>query len=258
MAGRRRARRDHELDRRRRDLHPGGRCASAQSTGTGAEPADDAAELRGADQRHDDAGRDRAEPRGQRELVRQGAEGFHFFSFTPFGVPVLVLGIVYMLFARRWLAATSRRGRRHGAAPSLRDWIEQYQLADREYRVRVTDRLAAGRQDASRSCRLRARPAPTSSPSSAAAASRRDLIRPTAQTELQAGDILLVDLFGAGRRHRGAAAASSRSRRCRSPGGATSPTARRRSAWSRSSCPPTRSWSARRCVEAQVPHATTG
>jgi di/tricarboxylate transporter len=35
------------------------------------------------------------------ELVRQGAEGFHFFSFTPFGLPVLILGIGYMLFARR-------------------------------------------------------------------------------------------------------------------------------------------------------------
>ena len=39
------------------------------------------------------------------ELVRSGATGFHFFSFTPFGLPVLVLGIGYMLFARRWLAA---------------------------------------------------------------------------------------------------------------------------------------------------------
>src|SRR6516162_1681961 len=30
------------------------------------------------------------------ELVRQGAQGFRFFSFTPFGIPVLILGIVYM------------------------------------------------------------------------------------------------------------------------------------------------------------------
>ncbi len=41
------------------------------------------------------------------ELVRQGAEGFGFFSFTPFGLPLLVLGILYMLFARRLLAAKS-------------------------------------------------------------------------------------------------------------------------------------------------------
>ena len=38
------------------------------------------------------------------ELMRQGAEGFNFFSFTPFGLPILVLGILYMLFARRMLA----------------------------------------------------------------------------------------------------------------------------------------------------------
>src|SRR5262245_28353282 len=43
------------------------------------------------------------------ELARQseGRHSFHFFSFTPFGVPVLVLGILYMIFARRWLAARS-------------------------------------------------------------------------------------------------------------------------------------------------------
>src|SRR5262245_2647913 len=29
------------------------------------------------------------------ELVRNGANGFQFFSFTPFGVPVLILGIIY-------------------------------------------------------------------------------------------------------------------------------------------------------------------
>ena len=34
------------------------------------------------------------------ELIRQGAQGFSFFSFTPFGLPLLALGIVYMLFAR--------------------------------------------------------------------------------------------------------------------------------------------------------------
>src|SRR5215471_14481640 len=37
------------------------------------------------------------------ELERHGVEGFRFFSFTPFGVPILALGIVYMSVARRWL-----------------------------------------------------------------------------------------------------------------------------------------------------------
>ena len=43
------------------------------------------------------------------ELERNGLQGFGFFAFTPFGVPVLVLGIIYMLFARRWLPADSER-----------------------------------------------------------------------------------------------------------------------------------------------------
>src|SRR5262249_47152396 len=37
------------------------------------------------------------------ELERHDFKGFSFFAFTPFGVPILTLGIVYMLFARRWL-----------------------------------------------------------------------------------------------------------------------------------------------------------
>ena len=39
------------------------------------------------------------------ELARHGMEGFRFFSFTPFGLPLLVLGIIYMVLARRMLAS---------------------------------------------------------------------------------------------------------------------------------------------------------
>ena len=70
------------------------------------------------------------------ELERHGIEGFRFFSFTPFGLPILVLGIVYMSFARRWLTATTEA--KASGRPSLADWIEEYKLADREYRLRVT------------------------------------------------------------------------------------------------------------------------
>ena len=104
------------------------------------------------------------------ELVRQGEAGFHFFSVTPFGLPVLVLGILYMLFARRWLgaAAPAAPGRRR---PSLRDWIEQYQLAERGYRVRVPRaRRSSASAWTSWHC---ARPASTCSRSSAAVASGR-------------------------------------------------------------------------------------
>ena len=71
------------------------------------------------------------------ELERHGVEGFRFFSFTPFGLPILVLGIIYMSFAHRWLAAESKV--KSSDNPNLAVWIEEYKLADREYRLRVTD-----------------------------------------------------------------------------------------------------------------------
>src|SRR5262245_26480070 len=72
------------------------------------------------------------------ELVRHGERGFHFFSFTPFGLPILGLGILYMLVARRWLpGAADDRGAGAPRRPSLVDWSEQYNLAAREQRVRV-------------------------------------------------------------------------------------------------------------------------
>jgi len=72
------------------------------------------------------------------ELERHGHEGFHLFGITPFGLPLLAIGIVYMLFARRWIekpaaAATATRFR-----PFLSTWIDKYGLADREHRLRVT------------------------------------------------------------------------------------------------------------------------
>ena len=72
--GGRRARRHHELDRRGRDLHSGGPAHRAEHRHR-AEPADDAAELRGADQRHADPGRHGAEPRGQRRAGPPGRGG---------------------------------------------------------------------------------------------------------------------------------------------------------------------------------------
>ncbi|VTR48929.1 Citrate transporter [Serratia fonticola] len=37
------------------------------------------------------------------ELVREGIDGFGFFGVTPIGLVVLLLGVGYMLVARRWL-----------------------------------------------------------------------------------------------------------------------------------------------------------
>jgi len=127
------------------------------------------------------------------ELVRGGADGFHFFSFTPFGLPILALGIVYMLFARRWLAAKSD-AKATSSRPSLRDWIKDYQLADREQRVRLTSASPlVGKTIGELDLRH-------TSGASIVAIERlgrfsREVIGPTANTRLQADDILLLDLF---------------------------------------------------------------
>src|SRR5262245_57045293 len=126
------------------------------------------------------------------ELQRHGQPGFHFFSFTPFGLPVLALGIVYMIFARRWLATTSGEKASHRA--SFAAWIEEYRLADRENRVRITDRSPlVGKKLEELNLR-------SASGASIVAIERNrrfsaEVLRPTAKTELMAGDILLVDLF---------------------------------------------------------------
>jgi di/tricarboxylate transporter len=122
------------------------------------------------------------------ELVRQGASGFQFFSFTPFGVPVLVLGIVYMIFARRWLPATDGPADRAPRRPSLTEWIGAYKLTDREHRVRVTARSPLAGKTLEE-LRLR----DTSGASVVVIERDGKLIRAAAKTELRAGDILLVD-----------------------------------------------------------------
>jgi di/tricarboxylate transporter len=71
------------------------------------------------------------------EVVRSGAEGFGFFSFTPFGLPILVVGTLYMLFARRWLGREVTDGGGKQLRPELRSLVEHYGLGQREYRVRV-------------------------------------------------------------------------------------------------------------------------
>jgi di/tricarboxylate transporter len=128
------------------------------------------------------------------ELERHGARGFHFFSFTPFGVPVLVLGIVYMSFARRWLVARDEPRAETTARPSLADWIEEYKLAGREYRLRVMDGSplvgkTLGEQN------LRGSSGANVIAVERTRRSSRELIQPTATTELHAGDVLLIDLF---------------------------------------------------------------
>ncbi|MDX9688057.1 SLC13 family permease [Halopseudomonas formosensis] len=70
------------------------------------------------------------------ELVRQGLDGFHFFSFTPIGLVILLCGIGYMLFARRWLGS-GQVGKDEPERQTMQDLAALYQLTERERRLRV-------------------------------------------------------------------------------------------------------------------------
>lgn len=64
------------------------------------------------------------------ELMRHHIPGFRFFSFTPFGLLILLAGIGYMLLARRFLP--SRRPQSAGQGRhSMRDLVRTYHLTGR-------------------------------------------------------------------------------------------------------------------------------
>ena len=125
------------------------------------------------------------------ELVRRGEKGFEFFSFTPFGLPVLVMGILYMLAVKKWLPkGNGTLASRNSNRPTLKQWVEKYHLAGREHRllVKPESSLVGRRIEA---CNLRE----DAGANLVAIQRDRELLHPTAKSEIQAGDILLLDLF---------------------------------------------------------------
>ena len=127
------------------------------------------------------------------EVVRFGAEGFNFFDFTPFGLPILLVGILYMLFARRWLPAQAPLEGAGMIRPRLRDLVERYRLAEREYRVRVLP----GSPLLGRSLAEMAVPSTVGVKVlliERGEGRARRLLPRTPNTYLQPGDILLVDM----------------------------------------------------------------
>ena len=128
------------------------------------------------------------------ELIREHGTGFSFFSFTPFGVAILAAGIGYMLFARRWLAHGTTGASDTPQRPSLQDWIRQYGLEGREYRLRIpAGSSLIGRSIGGLDLRK-------TSGASVVAIERpgrfaHEVLAVTAKVELEEGDILLVDLF---------------------------------------------------------------
>lgn len=124
------------------------------------------------------------------ELMRQGHDGFGFFAFTPFGVPILVLAILYMLCARQFLAPDAAPTPPVRAA--LAGWVSDYSLAAREHRLqlRADSNLAGRRLDA---LHLRASAGINIIAIERDGRFRPKLIHPRAETVLESGDILLID-----------------------------------------------------------------
>ena len=72
------------------------------------------------------------------ELLREGLHGFSFFSVTPIGLVVLILGIVYMLAVRFMLKPDNGDSARDGRKRStFRDLIREYHLTGRARRLAI-------------------------------------------------------------------------------------------------------------------------
>jgi di/tricarboxylate transporter len=122
------------------------------------------------------------------ELERHGIDGFSFFAFTPFGLPILVLGVAYMVLTRRWLGGSRDTAAQRPSGPRLADWIEEYELAEREHRVLVTPASRLVGQTIQQ-----VRLGDTSGAKLIAIQRGKTLIEPSPATQMLAGDILLID-----------------------------------------------------------------
>ncbi len=128
-------------------------------------------------------------------LVREGYAPFNFFSFTPLGFIILGVGIVYMLYARRFLQ-DSAPVEEVAERKTFATFINDYNLADRSRIFRVNeDSVTIGKElkELNISGKYRA---------TLLCIERRSrletkLIPCKADTVLQAGDIILTDIHEA-------------------------------------------------------------
>ncbi len=127
-------------------------------------------------------------------LRQDGYAGFTFFSFTPIGCLILAAGVVYMLFARRWLnSAPAPRKHASRSRRSLIDLVREYDLAAREYRMRVLPHsplVGKALKDIQPRRKHHASVVAIERPGKL----QKTIINPTAHTELLAGDILFIDV----------------------------------------------------------------
>jgi di/tricarboxylate transporter len=127
------------------------------------------------------------------ELRRAGLEGFGFFSMTPIGLAILLLGIAYMLLTRNWLQRGDAQGDAGAPRLTLADLAQAYRLVERERRLRVMPNSPLASQPLNE-LELRQQYGINVIAVERQSKFRNLLLMATGNTLLQPGDVLLVDL----------------------------------------------------------------
>lgn len=128
------------------------------------------------------------------ELLREGLQGFHFFSVTPIGLVILLLGIGYMLIARFALKGQDKDDGRHDwRRRTFRDLIKDYRLTGRARRlaIRPGSPMVGRRLD---DLKLRERYGANVIGLERWRKFRRVIVNVTGVTEFRARDVLLIDM----------------------------------------------------------------
>lgn len=128
----------------------------------------------------------------QSELQRSGETGFSFFSFAPMGIIIMGLGIVYMLVVRKWLDRNDANNTTE-TRYNIADLVREYNLEERSRRLRVKSGSSLAGQ-ALNELQLRKQYGINVIAIERQRRFRVKLITATGNTELYAGDVLLVDI----------------------------------------------------------------
>ncbi|WP_346208623.1 SLC13 family permease [Aeromonas salmonicida] len=128
------------------------------------------------------------------ELMRHDMPGFGFFDFSPMGVIVLAMGILYMLLMRGSLVCEGEEGKSKPAGRStMRELIRDYRLTGRARRLalRLDSPLIGHTLD---ELQLRARYGANVIGVERWRKFRRVMVTVSGVTEFQARDVLLIDM----------------------------------------------------------------